>query len=113
MGRTNPTFRDLLRATEKRWQPYRRALRAPDQPRFDQMFEDARAHADAAGYLNHEEPLFPVLVSVLLEQQRRIDELDDRIATLEACRETKARVTDRDRTRADDPERPPRHERTG
>lgn len=86
MGRTNPTFRDLLRATEERWQPYRRALRAPDQPRFDRLFEDARAHADAAGYQNHEEPLFPVVVSVLLEQQRRIDELRDRVNTLETCR---------------------------
>lgn len=83
LGRTNPTFRDLLRATEERWEDYRRALRARDQRVFDQLFEDARAHADAAGYLNHQEPLFPVLMSMLLEQQRRIGELEDRISTLE------------------------------
>jgi hypothetical protein len=83
LGRTNPTFRDLLTAIEGRWKPYRRALRRPDQQRFDQLFEDARAHADAAGYLNADEPLFPVLVSMLLEQQRRIEDLQARLDALE------------------------------
>lgn len=83
MGRTNPTFRDLLAGIEERWQPYRRALRRADQRRFDRLFEDARAHADAAGYLNADEPLFPVLVSVLLEQQRRIDTLEMRTRALQ------------------------------
>lgn len=83
MGRTNPTFRDLLQGTEERWQPYRRALRRPDQRRFDQLFEDARSHADAASYLNAAEPLFPALVSMLLEQQRRIDTLEMRTHTLQ------------------------------
>jgi hypothetical protein len=83
LGRTNPTFRDLLTAIEGRWKPYRRALRRQDQQRFDQLFEDARAHADAAGYLNADEPLFPVLVAMLLAQQRRIEALQARVAALE------------------------------
>lgn len=76
MGRTNATYRDLLTGIEERWQPYRRALRHRNQPHFDRLFEHARAHADAGGYLNHDEPLFPVLVSMLLEQERRIRQLE-------------------------------------
>ncbi|WP_254820850.1 hypothetical protein [Haloglomus halophilum] len=76
MGRTNATYRDLLTGIEERWQPYRRALRHRNQPHFDRLFEHARAHADAGGYLNHDEPLFPVLVSILLEQERRIRQLE-------------------------------------
>lgn len=76
MGRTNATYRDLLTGIEERWQPYRRALRRRDQQHFDRLFEHARDHADAGGYLNHDEPLFPILVSMLLEQERRIRRLE-------------------------------------
>lgn len=83
MGRTNPTYRDLLGATEERWAEYRRALRRRDQPRFDRLFVYARNHADAAGTLNHRDRLAPVLMSVALEQERRLDESAERVAALE------------------------------
>lgn len=83
MGRTNPTYRDTLRAIEDRWGPYRRTLRRRDQPRFDQLFVYARNHADAAGMLNHDDRFAPLLVSVAIEQERRIDELETRIDDLE------------------------------
>ena len=83
MGRTNPTYRDRLQAIEQRWGAYRRTLRRRDQPRFDRLFVYARDHADAAGMLNHEDRLAPVLISIDLEQERRIDELETRIEELE------------------------------
>jgi hypothetical protein len=83
MGRTNATYRDLLTGIEERWQPYRRALRHRNQAHFDRLFEHARAHADAGGYLNHDEPLFPILVSMLLEQERRIQRLESQLADSE------------------------------
>ena len=76
MGRTNPTYRDALRATERRWQSYRRTLRRRDRPHFDRLFEHGRAHADAAGLLNHADPMVPLLVAALLEHERRIADLD-------------------------------------
>lgn len=85
MGRTNPTFRDALRALEDRWQAFRRGLRRRDQGRFDRLFEYARAHADAAGYLNRADTAVPVLFSVALEQERRLDEIEDRIEDLETA----------------------------
>jgi hypothetical protein len=83
MGRTNPTFRDLLRRTREDWQPFRRGLRAEHQPVFDALFDDAERHAEAAGYLNAREPMHPILVAMLLAQKREIRELEERIAELE------------------------------
>jgi hypothetical protein len=85
MGRTNPTYRDALRAIEQRWEEYRRALRKRDQPHFDRLFEYAREHADASGLLNHRNPLLPALMSVDLEQEARLDAQAERIDDLEAA----------------------------
>jgi hypothetical protein len=103
MGRTNPTYRDTLRAIEERWTDFRRALRRCDQPRFDQLFAYAREHADASGLLNHQNPLFLALFSIDLEQEARLDEHDERLEELERALE------DRDprqqgRTHRDDPD---------
>lgn len=82
MGRTNPTYRDTLRVLEEDWQPYRRALRHRTTKRYDRLWEYAHQHADAAGYLNHADPLLPALFGMLLEQERRLDELEAKVATL-------------------------------
>jgi hypothetical protein len=90
MGRTNPTFRDLLGRIENRWSDYRRALRRDERPAFDRLFAYGRRHADACGVQNPRDPLDAVLLSIALEQERRIDELRDRVAELEG------RVADRE-----------------
>jgi hypothetical protein len=87
MGRTNPTYRDALRAIEERWATFRRALRRRDQPHFDQLFEYAREHADASGLLNHQNPLLPALLSIDLEQEARLEEHDERLEELERALE--------------------------
>jgi len=76
MGRTNPTYRDVLRAVRDDWSDYRRALRRPDQDRFDRLFEDARRYADAGGYLNAQNPMAVVLFSIALAQEQRIEDLE-------------------------------------
>lgn len=84
MGRTKPTFRNVLRGLEDEWQPYRRALRLRDQEHFDRLLTYAREHADAGGQLNHGEPMYPVLLSIALEQELRLAALQDRVRDLES-----------------------------
>lgn len=79
MGRTNPTYRDRLTSLEREWSTYRRALRAPEQPHFDRLFEHGREYAHAAGNLNHPAPEVAFLVSVLLAHERRLDELSQQL----------------------------------
>lgn len=88
MGRTNPTYRDALRAIADRWTDFRRALRRRDQSRFDTLFAYAREHADASGLLNHQNPMHPALFSIDLEQETRLDEHEDRLDELEAGLDT-------------------------
>jgi hypothetical protein len=83
MGRTNATYRDLLRAMESRWQEYRRALRHADQTVFDRLFEYARAHADPSGVQNHQFIEIPALISMLIEQQKQIEDLEERLDHVE------------------------------
>ena len=83
MGRTNPTYRDMLRAMEDRWSDYRRALRRDDQAAFDRLFGHARGYADAGGMQNHQSVEIAVLVSIVLAHQRKLDDLEDRLDTLE------------------------------
>jgi hypothetical protein len=95
MGRTNPTYRDALRAIEERWAGFRRALRRRDQPRFDRLFNYAYEHADASGLLNHQNPLLPMLFGIDLEQEARLDEHEERLKELE--RRLKQRKASHDR----------------
>ncbi len=88
MGRTNPTYRDLLSTIERRWGDYRRGLRRRDQPHFDRLFEHAHDYADAAGQLNSTDPVVPVLLSIALAQERQIETLRKRVAALEGNRST-------------------------
>ncbi len=87
MGRTNPTFRNLLEQYRTDWQPFRRGLRTGDKPIFDALFADAESYADAAGYLNAREPMHPILVAMLLAQKRQLLALEDRVEALEAARD--------------------------
>lgn len=72
----------LLKGEKSRWGDYRRALRRQDKPAFDQLFEYADAHADASGYLNADDPMMPILFSMLLEQQKQLNELEDSVQSL-------------------------------
>jgi len=83
MGRTNPTFRDMLGAIEERWSDYRRGLRRRDQSLYDRLFEYAHDHADASGLLNPQHPILPIFFSIDLEQQAQLDEQKKRLERLE------------------------------
>lgn len=93
MGRTNPTYRDLLESVEERWGTYRRGLRRDDKPHFDRLFVYARGHADASGLQNHDDPMATVLLSIALEQEKELATLTERVEALEAAIEADASST--------------------
>lgn len=88
---TKRTGRNGLQAVEAQWDTYRRALRQTDQTVFDRLFEQAHAHATAskehadAREAHHSQDIErAALVSMLIEQQKHIDDLEDRLDHLEA-----------------------------
>lgn len=78
MGRTLPTFRQLIDLTQQRWQKFRRALRREDQQVFDRLFERVRYYASSGTYAVAENPTETILLAIALDQQKAIEELQRR-----------------------------------
>lgn len=72
MGRTEPTFRNLLDRLQAEWSDYRRGLSPREQRAFDALFQKARAHASASGNVCRVDPLESVFLSILLEHEMEI-----------------------------------------
>lgn len=75
MGRTEPTFRNLLDRLQGEWNDYRRGLNPREQRAFDALFQKARAHASASGNVCRVDPLESVFLSMLLEHEMELQTL--------------------------------------
>ncbi len=75
MGRTVPTFNMSLEREITQWKHYRRALRREDQEAFDALFTHARQHMVEAAAAARPIPFDAIVMSILLEQQKQIEEL--------------------------------------
>jgi hypothetical protein len=83
MGRTLATFTQLVQQEIDSWSQYRRALRREDQQAFDALFAAARHHAPAGAYLARETPFEVMLLSMLIEQQKHVVILQQKVTILE------------------------------
>lgn len=84
MGRTVTPFSIVLAQEETRLKKFRRALRAEDRARFDELFEYARLNTQAAVQAASPEPMESVLLLMLVEMLRKIQALEARITELES-----------------------------
>jgi hypothetical protein len=76
MGRTVPTFVQLIQDAAERWKKFRRALRREDQPHFDRLFVRVRTYTQAATYQCHDNPMEAILLSIALDQEKRLDAVE-------------------------------------
>ena len=79
MGRTLPTFNMYLEQEIAQWRPYRRALRREDQAVFDRLFGLAKRHMAEAANVSRPIPFDTLVISILLEQQKEIERLRERM----------------------------------
>lgn len=77
MGRTLPTSRGLMERLMVEWAPFRRALRQRDREAFDSIMTKAMLHASSSSFLTDADPAVPVILSILLEQEKELRELRD------------------------------------
>ena len=83
MGRTVPSFRPALEHEIESWKDFKRALRPDDKNVFNKLMNFARIHADA-GSMSARPMLSEILfISFALEQEKKIDILEERIKELE------------------------------
>ena len=76
MGRSVPTFRMEVESRIGAWQELLRALRGNDRDAFLSIIAAARRHEDAAGMMNPVDPLEGMLLSILVEQEKRLRRLE-------------------------------------
>ncbi len=80
MGRTLPTFNMALEQERAQWAPFRRALRREDRESFDRLFALAKRHMAEAALVARPVPFDALVMTILLEQQKELDRLRDRLA---------------------------------
>jgi len=74
MGRTLPTTTQVIIDEQQAFAKFRRALRRGDQHLFDRLFARARKHTAAISQANHALPFEAVLLAMLIELAREIEE---------------------------------------
>lgn len=83
MGRTVPSFRPALEHEIESWRNFKRALRPEEQKIFNKLMNYARIHADA-GSMSARPMLSEILfISFAVEQEKRIEMLEERVKELE------------------------------
>jgi hypothetical protein len=83
MGRTVLPYSQVWEAERQRWQKFRWALRKEDQAHLDRLFESARLHLQAGVYASNPWPLESMLLSMLIEHQKALSDLEEQLKRLE------------------------------
>lgn len=83
MGRTVLPFSQILEQEIEQWRKFRRGLRKEDQQALDRLFERARLHVQAGVYASRPWPFETILISILLEHEKALVELREKLKGLE------------------------------
>ena len=83
MGRTVVSYNSWIAQEKEGWSKFRRALRKEDREALDRLFDYAKLHAAEAGYAARLYPFETLLITMLLEHEKKIQELERRLAALE------------------------------
>ncbi len=83
MGRTVLPFSQVLEQEIQEWRKFRRGLRKEDQQVLDRLFEKARLHMQAGVYASRPWPFETILISILLEHEKMLTALRERLKGLE------------------------------
>ena len=76
MGKTVESYRMALESEINRWNGSARALRKDDREAFDELMDMCRSNAMAAGNACNPIIFEPMVMSILLAQQKRLQELE-------------------------------------
>lgn len=75
MGRTIPSWRMLLEAELKRWKNFRDALRIDERATFEDLMDECRRYASAAGAASFPVKTEGMFLSILFAHHKGLKEL--------------------------------------
>lgn len=76
MGKTVESYRLALDAELLTWSGFSKTLRTDDREAFEQMTDACRNHASAGSNATRPEMFEPMVISILLEQQKKLTHLE-------------------------------------
>ncbi|MGD0160764.1 MAG: hypothetical protein ABSB89_10780 [Candidatus Bathyarchaeia archaeon] len=82
MGKTVESYRLALDAEIQSWNGFVKALRTDDRDAFEQMSDACRNHASAGSSATRPEVFEPMVMSMLLEQQKRLMRLEKELVAI-------------------------------
>jgi len=83
MGRTVPTFTNIIDSELASWSKYRRGLHKKDQELFDDIFRAAKKHLAENFYAMRTIPFESIMMSIAIEQGKVIQHLQETIKQLQ------------------------------
>jgi hypothetical protein len=75
VGKTLPTFSQLIEAERRRWAALKRALPKEDRAIFDRLFDYAKLQVQAGVMAARPWAFETMVMIILLEQEKRIEQL--------------------------------------
>ncbi|WP_028951108.1 hypothetical protein [Sulfurihydrogenibium subterraneum] len=79
MGRLMPSPTGIVLKEKESWSEFRKALRKDDREIFDELFSYAKFHATAIGESNKFYPMEAILLSMLIEMKKEINNLKSQL----------------------------------
>lgn len=79
MGKTVESYRMALEAEIGRWNGFAKALRSEERASFGILMDACRSHASAASNATNPILFEPMVMSIMLQQQMQIQELEKRL----------------------------------
>lgn len=79
MGRTVPTFRNIIESFGWEWNDFKRALRDTDRKTFEELLNHGRHHATAGSNMANPNPFEPVVMSILIEHEKTLRKLREHV----------------------------------
>lgn len=83
MGKTVESYRMALEEEIRRWKGFEKALRTEDREAFEELMDACRNYASAGS--NATQPILfePMIISILLSQQKKITRLEKKLDAAE------------------------------
>jgi hypothetical protein len=83
VGKTVESYRMALESEINRWNGFARALRKDDREAFEELMDSCRNDAMAAGNATNPIIFEPMVMSILLSQQKRLRKLEQELKVFE------------------------------
>jgi hypothetical protein len=83
VGKTVESYRMALESEISRWSGFARALRKEDREAFDELMDMCRSYASESGNATNPIVFEPMVMSILLGQQKRLRKLEQELKVFE------------------------------